>query len=786
LFVEVALDLPLEKTFVYKVGDYVSHEPEVGKRVIVPFGSNDFLRTGIIVDLKEKVEFPEEKVKEVFDIPDDFAVFTESTITLAKWIADYYCASLGEVLFFFLPSGFEITESFRVSLIEESVSKIKLSPSERKIIEALQGRGACKVSVLKRRLKISNFYQSLKNLINKGVVVREEFIEKDSIPKKRFLILKESKALRGAKSKELVEFLERRGKVSVDELKERGFSLAVINRVVKEGVADVVEEKVTVGNRPQELKDLREIELTPSQKKAFEAVTSAESGTFLLYGVTGSGKMEVYLKIAKEFVDRGKSVLILVPELLLTPELRARVESYFGNRIGIFHGKLTQREKVSAWLKAVRGEVKIFIGTRAAVMLPLKDLGLIVVDEEQDDSYKEQQKPYFHAREVAIKRGKREKFPVLLVSATPSVDTYYRVQKGEIEKLELKERVSTVPLPFIKVVNLQDSKRTNIFSKELLTALENTVKKGEQALLFINRRGFFAQSFCPSCGFIAECEDCAVPLVYHRSEKKLICHICGKRYKPVYRCPKCSTRLEFKGYGTERVEEEIKILFPEFKVVRLDQDTVKNPSVGARLIKEIKEGKYDVIVGTQIATKGHNFPKLTLVGILIADLLGGAPDYRGAERIFQSIVHTTGRAGRFKPGAAIVQCFNPDLPAIKFAVEYRFEDFYREELETRSILNYPPFNKGVLVEFQLDKLSGFKKLEEKFRLLKGELSKYFSVGELIPAPIPKVSGRYRFTSFMRALNEEVLLSGIMWIKKTFPDTFRSFRYKIDVEPVRII
>jgi len=304
--------------------------------------------------------------------------------------------------------------------------------------------------------------------------------------------------------------------------------------------------------------------------------------------------------------------------------------------------------------------------------------------------------------------------------------------------------------------------------------------------LFINRRGFFAQSFCPSCGFIAECEDCAVPLVYHRSEKKLICHICGKRYKPVYRCPKCSARLEFKGYGTERVEEEIKILFPEFRVVRLDQDTVKNPSTGARLIKEIKEGKYDVIVGTQIATKGHNFPKLTLVGILIADLLGGAPDYRGAERIFQSIVHTTGRAGRFKPGAAIVQCFNPDLPAIKFAVEYKFEEFYKEELEARSILNYPPFNKGVLVEFQLDKLSGFKKLEEKFRLLKKELSKYFSVGELIPAPIPKVSGRYRFTSFMRTTDENALLGGVKLIKELFPKNFKNYRYKIDVEPVRIV
>jgi len=786
LFVEVALDVPLDTTFYYRVPSVLSYPPEVGKRVIVPFGKGDLLRTGIIVSIKEEADFPEEKIKELFDVPDDFPLFPPSCLELCRFISEYYCGYLGETLFSFLPGGFVVTESLFVKL-SDTIPPVKLTESEKKILEVLRSSsGRLKVSTLRRRVKLSSFYQVLRNLVSKSVVVREEQIKRDTVPRERFAVFVKEGEVKGKKSRELLRYLKEKGKESVNTLKSLGFSLQVINGLVRKGLLEIVEEKVTLKNRPWELVDERQVQLTPSQERAFKELVSARKGKFLLYGVTGSGKMEVYLKVAREVVKRGKSVLILVPELLLTPELRARVESYFGKEIGIYHGKLTQREKTSAWLKALRGEVKVFIGTRGAVMLPLRDLGLIIVDEEQDASYKEQQRPYYHAREVALKRGEIEGFPVLLVSATPSVETYYRSQVGEIKRLELKERVTTVPLPYIKLVNLQETDRVGIFSRKLLRALENTVKKGEQVLLFINRRGFFAKTFCLNCGYVAECSECSVPLVYHRSERKLICHVCGKRYDPIYRCPECKKRLEFSGYGTERVEEELKILFPSFRVVRLDQDTVKDPQVGARIIKDIKEGKYDVIVGTQIAIKGHNFPNLTLVGVLLADFLGGAPDYMTSERIFQQIVHATGRAGRFKPGAAIVQAFKPELPAIKFAVNYQFEDFYREELIARELLDYPPFTKTVLLEFQLEKIGKLKELKSKFDSVKKELSAYFSTSELTPAPVPKVSGRYRFTSFLRANSEEKLIKGIALIKEKFPSVFRGVRYKIEVEPIRII
>ena len=790
MFVEVALDLPIDMTFYYKVPEVVSSPPAVGKRVIVPFGHNNLLKTGIILSVKEKIDdnFPTEKIKDLFDIPDEFPLFTTNTLKVAKWISNYYCASLGETLFSFLPSGFVVSESFVVKLKTEEIF-VRLTPSEKKLLEVIKTLGSSKVSFLRRKVKLSNFYSVLKSLIVKGVLEREELIEKDSVPTEEFAVLineRDEENIRGKRTKELFKYLKLRKKVRLKELREIGFSSQIIKKLVDRGTVEILEERILLENKPQELVDNRKIKLTPSQQRAFEEITKVSCGKFLLYGITGSGKMEVYLKVVEDYVRRGKSALILVPELLLTPELRARVESYFGKSIGIYHGKLSEKEKVSTWLKAVTGEAKVFIGTRASVLLPIKDLGLIVVDEEHDSSYKERQKPYYHARDVALKRAEIENFPIVLVSATPSVETFYKVEKGEIEKLELKERVSTLPLPFIKVVNLQKAEKVSIFSKELLNALENTVKKREQVLLFINRRGFFATSFCPNCGFTVECESCAVPVVYHKQEKKSICHICGKRYKPIYRCPSCKTRLEFKGYGTERVEEEIRILYPEFRVVRLDQDTVRDPKRGAKLIKEIKEGEFDVIVGTQIVSKSHNFPNLTLVGILMADFLGGAPDYRVSERIFQTIVHTTGRAGRFKPGAAIVQTFNPDLPAIKMAVEYRFEDFYKEELDTRKILNYPPFVKSVLLEFQLENFSRFEVLEKKFNSFREKISSFFYVPKLSPAPVPKVMDKYRFISFLRTADEEKFWDGINFLKREISVHFRGINCRIDIDPVRIV
>ncbi len=784
MFVKVVLDLPVDQSFTYRVGNLVSHSPAVGKRVIVPFGPRDRLTTGVVVNLLEEPDVPEEKVKEVFDFPDDFPLFSETDLELLRWVSEYYCSSFGETVFRFLPGAFRVEESVEVRLTGGEFGS--LTEKERAVVELLSSssRKKLKVSTLRRRSGLGNLNYLLKKLSKKGVVELLPSFKADSVPRSYYLVEGEGDC-KGKKSLELISLVRERGRIPLEEARSLGFSSQVINRLLNRGCLRLVEEKTTLPERKHSLKDARQVKLTPEQVKVLEGITS-NSGISLLYGVTGSGKMEVYLHAAKRVVDAGKGVLILVPELLLTPELKARVEAYFGEVV-TYHGKLTDREKASAWIKALKGEGKVFIGTRGAVLLPVKDLGLIIVDEEHDASYKEQQKPYYNARDVAVKRGEFLNIPVLLVSATPSVDSYHMVKAGKVKSFKLEKRVSLLPPPKVELVDMRKEKRVGIFSEKLLSALEETVSSGQQALLYINRRGFYSQAFCPSCGFVLKCRDCDVSLAYHRSLKLFICHVCGKRYKPLYRCPKCGTRLELKGYGTERVEEEVKSLFPKVRVVRLDVDSVKDPLEGAKVISQIKRGEVDVIVGTNIAIKGHNFPKLALVGILNADLLSLAPDYKASERVFQSIVHAVGRAGRFRPGFAVVQTYNPETPAVKYAIGYQVESFLEEELLFRELSGYPPWKKAVLLEFLLKDKDALGILREAFKKFSAYVSSYFKVSKLVPAPISKVAGNYRYHSLLLTSPEDFLIKTSL-LKRAVSKflSIGSLRCKIVVDPTRIL
>ncbi|WP_457679261.1 replication restart helicase PriA [Thermovibrio sp.] len=788
MFVEVLLDLPVEQTFTYKLSGLETYPPEVGKRVLVPFGSSDRLKTGIIVSLKEEVGEVEFQIKEVFDVPDSFPVVRPWQIEVCKWIASFYCSSLGQALFRFIPRGFLVEESVLISL-KGLPEGLELTPYQRRLVDELKNSatGSLKLSTLRRRLKeVKSLPSLISSLVKKGVLERLTVIEGEKVPKETFLRLLSDCKYRGEKGKKLLELLKQREELPLKEAKKLGFSDSVIKNLIERGCVEVFYKRVPLKEREFFLSDDRKVSLTSSQKKVFLELLKG-SGPFLLRGITGSGKMEVYLQVAREVVKEGKEVLILVPELLLTPELQARVSSYFKGSFAVYHGKLTERERCSVWLKVLNGSVRVVLATRIGALLPFKNLGLIVVDEEQDPSYKEQQVPYYNGREVARELSKRLGSKLILVSATPSVETVYLARKGKLKELHLKWKFSALPPTKIDVVNLSTEKRKGIFTEKLLRLVKETVERGEQALLYIPRRGFFSTVICYSCGWSAQCRYCKVNLTYHKSYNQLICHICGRRYRPFFKCPKCSSRLTYQGYGTERVEEEIKALFPSFKVARLDLDAVRDPVKGALLIKEIKEGRVDLIVGTNIAIKGHNFPDLTFVGILVAELLSGAPDFKAPERIFQSIIQAAGRAGRFKPGRALVQAFNPELPPVKFASTYDYEAFYKEELLTRELLGYPPFQLGVLLEFQVEKLSLLKELRDRYEVLSLKLKELFNFSKLSPAPIPKLSGKYRYQAFITTPYENHLEK----LKKLKVLTFKLFpqnkiAYKIDVEPVRII
>jgi primosomal protein N' (replication factor Y) len=728
MFVKVALDLPVDRTFLYRVPSNLS--AEVGKRVLVPFQEKELLRTGIVVSVEEKPDFPEEKIKNVVEVLDEFPLIPNKLLELAEVISVNYCSYLGETLFSILPSVFKVEESVYVRIPKsanlEDIDALK--KGEKEIISHLIGKTGLKVSYLRRKAKISTFYQSINSLLSKGLI--ELFTRK-----------------KGRRNyKQIIET------VSTSEEKQINTSFPV-----------------TLSSQQEEVK---------------EKIKSSKKNVLLL-GPPNSGKTEVCLNLCKEEVLKGNAVLILVPELLLTPELKKRIETYFGkDQVVVYHGKLSEKEKGIAWLKALLGKSKVFVGTRSAIFLPIKNLSLIVVDEEHDSSYKEQQKPYYNARDVAILRSGFENLKVILVSSTPSVETFYKAKLGKIELVELKERITSAPYPFVRIVELSKEKRVSIFSRKLLRAIENTVKKKEQVLVFINRRGFFSKVFCLNCGFVAKCENCAVPLVYHKTKKQLLCHVCGRNYKLILNCPKCGSPMSFRGYGTQRVEEELKILLPQARIVRIDQDTVKDPVKGAKLIEEIVNGKWDIIVGTQMAVKGHNFPKLTLVVVLLADLLGGYPDFYSNERIFQAVSHAVGMAGRLKPGASIVQVIERDNFAVKCGAYYQPEKFYEEEISTRKMLGYPPFSRCVLVELFINSFSGYKKLEEKVEKLREELSNYFSFSELTPSLVPKSGKKYRFFTLLRT-SEEKFFEAILLLKEKISKKFSPEDYKVIVDPVRI-
>lgn len=783
MFVEVALDLPLDQTFTYRVTGYESFPPEVGKRVIVPFGRGDRLRTGIILSIRKELPLSYE-IKDVFDVPDPYPLFTEETLKVCRFVSDYYCSSFGEALFRFLPEGFVVEENVKLKVNRNFSGK--LSPNEEKVFSLLlsSSSGALSLSTIRKRLSVSGFYDCVKRLVNKGAVELLEEIKKDAVKRVSYLrFISDNYSGKGKSVKELLSYLKEKGIAPLSEIR-KDFSEYAVKRVCELGLAELVYEREIGEVRQQDLKDKRKVKLTGDQERVLSEILNP--GVHLLYGVTGSGKMEVYLQAAKRVVESGKRVIILVPELLLTPELRARVEAYFGE-VGLFHGKLTRREKVSMWLSALQGRYRVFVGTRPAVLLPVKDLGLIVVDEEQDPSYKEQQKPYYNARDVAVYRAESLGIPAVLVSATPSVESYKKAKEGTYTLNRLNSRVTGLPLPKVEILDLKTEPRKGIFTEKLLKTLEKVVERGNQALLYISRRGYYSQGFCPKCGYVAECKYCKVPLTYYRSRDLFVCHICGRRYRPIFRCPKCGSYLEFKGYGTERVEKELKDLYPDWSIVRLDLDTVKDPFRGATLIKEIKEGKYSVIVGTNVAVKGHNFPRLTFVGVLIADQLGGAPDFKASERSFHSIVHAVGRAGRFQPGSAIVQAYDTEKPSVKCAVNYRFDEFYEGELLSRELFGYPPYSVGVLLEFQVEKQKKLQKLREAYQKLSLRLSEYFSFPKLNPAPIPKRNGRYRYIAFLTT-KEERIFKKLKLLKEETELLFQplSIRYKIDVDPVRIL
>jgi primosomal protein N' (replication factor Y) len=558
-----------------------------------------------------------------------------------------------------------------------------------------------------------------------------------------------------SQAKALVELEAAGGAMLESELREKtGVSAAILAALESKGLIQRTKRLDLLSRRREEGFD-RRVVLNEEQCAAVAAVDLASFGTHLLYGVTGSGKTEVYLELAERVLSQGRRVLWLVPEIGLTPGLLTRLEARFPGQVALGHAGLNISEKQADVVRLLQDQAPIFVGVRNAVLAPLRNIGLIVVDEEQESSYKSEEHPRIHARDLAIKRGQLENCPVILGSATPSLESWYAAQQGRYKLLKLTQRPIGIDLPEVQLVDLRDAYREQrkrvVFSKALLAGISESLARGEQAMLLLNRRGFENFWMCRSCGKALDCPHCSVSLTYHKGPYRLRCHLCGFEAVPPEVCPNCNAdHLRGVGEGTEQIEDQLQALFPKARILRLDRDTTtRKGSMEAGLLAA-EQGQVDILVGTQMLAKGHNFPQLTLVGILNADQGLRFPDFRAAERTFQLLTQVAGRSGRAdKPGRVILQTYSPDHPAIAFAIRHDFEGFAEQELRYREALAYPPFTVLLLYRSESDTMSAAMQVLEAHKARLSAIPSLRLLGPL-EAPVPKVRDRYRMHLLMKA------------------------------------
>ena len=720
MIARVSLEIALRKEFDYLIPSELVGQIEVGSRVQVPFGTQKFGERkifGTVTALAE--ESAQTKLKPILKVIGAQTLVTPKVLKLARWIGEYYCCA---------------PETALKSVLPEAIRKEKDGWKKQLFVRALPISGALP--------KLTKRQQEVWNIIEE----------------RRELLLTELLELAEIASAAIVRKLEDRGLVEItSEISER-------DPYAREYILPT-----------------QSITLNSAQAKALGEITRVmntenSSHTFLLHGVTGSGKTEVYLQALTRALEQGKGAIVLVPEIALTPQTVERFKARFSSGklqtlVAVLHSHLSAGERHDEWHKIRQGRARIVIGARSAIFAPVEPLGLIIVDEEHESTYKQEEAPRYHARDVAIMRGQMENAVVVLGSATPSLESFYNCKRGKFTLLELPERVDDQKMPHVRVVDMRQAahkeKGTPIFSPQLKEAVTQRLERGEQTILFLNRRGYSTSLQCPKCGYVCNCPNCSLALTFHRQEQKLACHICGHVEKVPLVCPngKCKNpAIRFSGTGTQRVEETLAKLFPKARIKRMDADTMKRKDDYRRVLSDFRAGKTDILVGTQMIAKGLHFPNVTLVGIIYADLALHQPDFRAGERTFQLLTQVAGRAGRGDvEGEVFVQAFAPFHPAIQYARRHDFNGFYEQEIEFREQLKYPPVSRVALLT-----LKGRNEEKIKFSAehLKRELEKNLKeIKDLIlagpaPAPLLRAETFYRYqimlrTRAMSALSREL-------------------------------
>ena len=747
VIIAVAIPVPLDTTFHYLVPPRLVDAVQPGKRVLVPFGRRTV--TGYVLD---SVPASGETLKEVREVLDEEPLFTPTELEFFRWSASYYLHPLGEVLKAALPAGINIVGRMLEVMGEDGAPVVT---------EVLSGG---------RRVRTETFYEAVPAPPEGGTVT--------------------------GKGDRILASLREGGVASVGQLTRTfGTCYPQLKKLKELGLVTATEREVYRDPFKEQAAGRDEpLQLNPHQAEALRqveiAIGSSSFSPFLLFGVTGSGKTEVYLQAIDKVLSRDRTALVLVPEISLTPQLVKRFRRRFDCGIAVLHSGLSDGERYDEWRRIRRREAVIVIGARSAVFAPLADIGIIVVDEEHDGSYKQSEGFRYNARDLALVRGKINNACVVLGSATPLVTTWHAAEQGKLVCLTLPQRVRDLPLPVPELVDMR-GRKSEILSSPLLDALTGNLTNGRQSLLFLNRRGFATFLVCRDCGHVMHCPNCAVTLTYHRRRGRHFCHYCDHSIPAPSLCPGCdSAEIGLFGHGTERLEEEAASLFPEANIRRMDRDSTTRKGSHAGILQGLEDGSIDILIGTQMIAKGHDFPGVTVVGIISADSSLNLPDFRSAERTFQLVTQVMGRAGRGdEPGTVLIQTLVPEHYAISHAVRHDYEGFCREELTYRRELGYPPF--AHLVAFTLSSNSA-REAEERslaavglLRTLRRELNVRVEILGPATAPLGKIRGRYRWQILLKGVSRKDLHR----LAARFREQFKLsavVRMAVDIDPVDML
>jgi primosomal protein N' (replication factor Y) (superfamily II helicase) len=785
VFVDVVLPVPIPQLFTYRVPRELADLVKIGSRVVVDFGKTRVL-TAIIVKIHNSPP-PKYQAKYISELLDIDPIVTKQQIWLFNWVAEYYMCNAGEVMNIALPAGLKISSMSKIQYNPDFANPELLTANEAELLEILKTQDSLNYEEVSRVIEQKDVNKAIKELVAKhAIIIFEELKDKykPKIVKKirlkrvyegsdEILNLVDSLEKTTKQQEVLLEYLSNipiqdlpnNNKLGVEKalLKNGGVSESSLKTLIEKGVFEEFEVVVSRFNTPK-VGIPKKFKLSDAQLNASNQIMSLyqEKDVVLFHGITGSGKTEIYIDLIQKVLSSGSQVLFLLPEIALTTQIVSRLQLVFGDTMGVYHSKFSDNERVEVWRGVLDGKFQFVVGVRSSIFLPFDNLGLIIVDEEHEPSYKQfDPAPRYHARDVAIMLAHKQNSKVLLGSATPSIESYFQAKNDKYGLVELFERFGNAQLPEIQLIDIKKERKEKTLNREfslpLLSAIENNINNKEQSIVFQNRRGYAPYINCQECNWIAHCDQCAVTLTYHLSSQQLVCHYCGHKEAMHKICPDCgSIKMKTIGVGTQKIEDDLQEILPNAKILRMDFDTTRTKNAYQNIIGEFETGEVDILVGTQMVSKGLDFDHVSLVGIYNADSMIHFPDFRAAERAFQLITQVSGRAGRReKKGTVIIQTGNPDNKILHYVVNNDYQGFYETELVEREGYNYPPYSRIIeIIVKDVDQLLAHQAASRLAEALANQLGRYRIMGPE-KSLVERVRNKYLFEVWLKLEKDKV-------------------------------